>query len=285
MKLTDQTVLGKVAVEDVNMDIRTAAIARLTNQGLLARLAIEDRDRAVRGLAVMALAKLVRPADQTLLAKVIVESKERESRALAAACLTDQVALATVAAEATDRDMRVVAVSRLIERAALGNVADLDKDESVRRAADARLAELGQRRPGMSKCDKCGKSAGFSSKLEVLRPPAQGRRADTLCKECYEAVMDKFKKQAEANDLIPTEEPKCSDCYYFLNCRYLAADPPAPMTSWPPDFGACNLGQRKPFTMSPGKELHLVKASDRACYEFEQGRGESRTRKGWMRLG
>jgi hypothetical protein len=124
---------------------------------------------------------------------------------------------------------------------------------------------------------------GFFGKNKVPRAPAKGRGADLLCKDCYQAVMEEFRKRADAADLIPAANPNCSQCYYFLPCESLAAAPPPPMTRWPSGSGVCNLGQRKPFTMSPGMRLQLVGESDHACYDFEQGGG--RTKDGDIRLG
>lgn len=140
----------------------------------------------------------------------------------------------------------------------------------------------------MSKCNKCGKFVGFWNKRHRIRwPPVAGLlaglREDTLCEECHREVMDQFKERADADGLVPIDEPKCSDCYYFLHCENLAADPPRPMTCWPRQSGVCNVGQRKPFTMTPSKALCLVKESDAACYQFEQARGE--TKNGWVVLG
>ena len=135
----------------------------------------------------------------------------------------------------------------------------------------------------MATCEKCGKATEFFGKHKVLDPPAKGRGTDILCKDCHQSVMEEFKKRADADDLIPVEKPTCSHCYYFLHCDNLAADPPPPMTRWPSGSGVCNLGQRKPFIMFPGMGLQLVKESDPACYDFEQGRGK--TKDGMIRLG
>jgi hypothetical protein len=65
----------------------------------------------------------------------------------------------------------------------------------------------------MATCNKCSKSTGFFGGHKVLHPPREGRNADTLCNECYQKVMDEFKKRADADDLIPVEKPTCEDCY------------------------------------------------------------------------
>jgi hypothetical protein len=95
--------------------------------------------------------------------------------------------------------------------------------------------------------------------------------------------MEAFRQKADENGLVPhDDEPTCLNCYYFLSCANLAADPPTPMKQWPANAGVCNLGQRKPFTTSAGLPLYLVKEGDPACYEYEQGHGQ--TKSGMIRL-
>jgi WD40 repeat protein len=61
----------------------------------------------------------------------------------------------------------------------------------------------------------------------------------------------------------------CATCYYYLPCSQSSFDPPGGMARWPEDQGICNLGQRQPFTTHPGMRLELVRASKKACTQFE----------------
>ncbi len=47
-QLTDQAVLAKVALGDENASVRAAAVAKLTDQSLRAKIAVEDKDAGVR---------------------------------------------------------------------------------------------------------------------------------------------------------------------------------------------------------------------------------------------
>ena len=70
--------LARVAVEDKDAIVRSAAVANLADQSLLAKIAVEDKDARVRYAAV---AKLT---DQPLLAKIAVEDKDARVRSAAA---------------------------------------------------------------------------------------------------------------------------------------------------------------------------------------------------------
>ena len=50
-KLTDQNLLGKIALEDTDSDVRRAATKKLTDQTLLGKIALEDTDSDVRRAA------------------------------------------------------------------------------------------------------------------------------------------------------------------------------------------------------------------------------------------
>ena len=82
-KLTDQTLLAKIAVEDKHRWVRVAAVERLTDQTLLAKIAVEDKDWAVRKATVERL------TNQTLLTKIAIEDEDRTVRKAASAKVTD----------------------------------------------------------------------------------------------------------------------------------------------------------------------------------------------------
>ena len=74
-KLTDQTVLAKVAMEDEHDWVRRTAVEKLTDPLLLARIAVEDEDYLVRGTAV----GNQNLTDQSLLAEIAGKDSHPET--------------------------------------------------------------------------------------------------------------------------------------------------------------------------------------------------------------
>jgi hypothetical protein len=123
-------------VEDKDGSVRGVAMAKLTDQSLLGKIAAEATDADVRSAAV---AKLT---DQTLLAKIAVEDKDGSLRSAAMANLTDQGLLGKIAVAATDASVRSAAVAKLADRPLLAKIAAKDKDAGVRSAAVAAAEQI-----------------------------------------------------------------------------------------------------------------------------------------------
>ena len=81
--LTDQTLLAKIAVEDKDPGVRSAAVGELTDQALLAKFAVEDKKVYVRLAAVEKL------RDQAALAKIAEKEEDRFVRAKAIAAMDE----------------------------------------------------------------------------------------------------------------------------------------------------------------------------------------------------
>jgi hypothetical protein len=69
-KLTDQSLLEKVAFEDQDEQVREAAVARITDQVILARLATQHTNAMIRMQAVWYL------SDPVVLDKIVTNEKE-----------------------------------------------------------------------------------------------------------------------------------------------------------------------------------------------------------------
>ncbi len=137
-KMTDQALLTKMAVDDRDPYVRTAAVGRLTDQMLLAKIAIEDKNRDVRMAAVGKL------TDQALLAKIAVEDKNIRIRMAAAGQVTDQTLLAKITVDDRDGFKHLgmageVAFKKLTDQTLLAKIAMEDKDQSLRIAALRKL--------------------------------------------------------------------------------------------------------------------------------------------------
>ena len=81
LKMPDQALLAKLAVEDEEWLVRQSAVRKLADQTLVARIAIEDNHAGVRWAAVRNL------KDQALLAKIAAEDEDKHVRAQAASRL------------------------------------------------------------------------------------------------------------------------------------------------------------------------------------------------------
>lgn len=83
MRITDQKLLAKIAVEDKDGIIRSAAVGKLTDQTLLTKIAVEDDYYWVRETALKKI------TNQALLVKLIESGKDQYVSAWAAAELDD----------------------------------------------------------------------------------------------------------------------------------------------------------------------------------------------------
>jgi hypothetical protein len=156
-------VLGRIAVEDGEAEVRAAAAAKLTDPELLARIAAKDpspdvRRAAVPGLGPAALATravqdldpkvraeaVARLTDQMLLARIAQKDEAAPVRAAAARVLTDEKALARASTDA-EAEVRRAAVQNphLVDRDVLARLARGDDELPLRRAAVSRLDDQG----------------------------------------------------------------------------------------------------------------------------------------------
>ena len=83
MKLTDANQLAKIACEDEDCLVRSAAVSKLTDQTLLTKIAVEDDYFLVRETALKKI------TDQTLLVKLVETGKDQYVCARAAAELDE----------------------------------------------------------------------------------------------------------------------------------------------------------------------------------------------------
>jgi hypothetical protein len=123
--LKDQALLAKIALEAKDAHVRNAAFARLTDQALQAKIATEDKDPDVRKSHVRKL------TDGALLAKFALEDKDAAVRGLAVDGLTDQALLGKIAVEDQDADVRRIAAAHLTDGALLAEFALEDKDATI----------------------------------------------------------------------------------------------------------------------------------------------------------
>ncbi len=167
-KLSDQGLLGKVAVKSVHDNVRMAAVAKLSDRRLLAKIAVEDPSSEVRRVAVERLSqttlgrvaherKLKLPSieesqrtvastsDQAVLADIAITDswqwKGWDVCLPAVAKLSDQRLLAEVAVEAGY--CQAEAVAKLSDQGLLSQVAVESRDVRASSAAVQKLSDQG----------------------------------------------------------------------------------------------------------------------------------------------
>lgn len=128
-KLTDQSMLARVAVQDADVDVRRIATGKLTDQPVLARIAVEDKDVEVRHEAISKL------TDQSALAQIASEAKDADTRKAAVGRLRDQAVLVRIGLQDSDAGVRRMAVGKMTDQVSLAKVAVEDAAGDVRRTA------------------------------------------------------------------------------------------------------------------------------------------------------
>ena len=149
-KLSDQTLLTKLATTHYNGSIRRAAVERLIEPRELAKIATQDEDESVR------LAALKKLSDQGLLANIAVKDKSYKVSEAAAEKITNSALLKFVAENGGWEAQRVVAsnltdefvlaklatdVSKLTNQAILANLA-MAKGYEAREVGEVAVKKL-----------------------------------------------------------------------------------------------------------------------------------------------
>ena len=122
-KLKDPNLLAYIAKNDMDSDVRMAAVKNLTDTDVLAYVAKNDRDRDVRMEAVERLTS--QTLDQELYDNIAKKDK----------------VYADIAKNGKDWIVRMIAVEKLTDRALLYYIANFDNNSVVRMAAVEKLAD------------------------------------------------------------------------------------------------------------------------------------------------
>jgi hypothetical protein len=83
-KITDQNILFKIALEDINNEVKMAAFNKINDQNLINKTAIESSDKGLRLLAVNKI------SDQNILFKIALDDINNEVKVSAFNKITDQ---------------------------------------------------------------------------------------------------------------------------------------------------------------------------------------------------
>lgn len=165
-RLTDQTQLATIALEDPSPDVRSMAVTRLTDQSHLAEVAARDRNRDVRRKAVVKLTdhvllagvlKSIGPGDleswvlsgaikklqgTALVRELALDARHPELRLAAAIQLMDLPLLTRMATADPDWEARLGAMKVIPnDQALFASIASTDRDPDVRSGALARLSD------------------------------------------------------------------------------------------------------------------------------------------------
>lgn len=184
-KLTDQSLLGTIALTAKDSRTRDIAAERITDQAVLGKVALESKHADIRETAT---AKLTDPA---LLARIAANDTYCEVREAAALKITDQAVLAGIAGKDVYWTVRQAAVSNLLDQVVLLKVAFSDEEVRVRRSALAKLNDL----PALEKLSVSAED------------PATRLRASALCKlhraaQSIPETLDRDRLCAESMELL-----------------------------------------------------------------------------------
>jgi len=139
INLADQIVLSKIALEDMDEAPRIYAVLKLTNQELLAKIALEDSKPYVRGLAVQSHFF----TNQVLIEKIVESTKgAHHARYPAIQKLTNQPMLASIALSDDLVPVRCTALGAMTDQTLLKKIATQSDEEFVRQEARKRIKRL-----------------------------------------------------------------------------------------------------------------------------------------------
>jgi hypothetical protein len=133
--ITDQSFLLKIE-QGGGSEARLEAVKRMTDQSLIAKVALGDQDAELRKAAVARL------ANQPQLVKIAISDADPSVRDAARDSLKDKSPLEKLAIEDGDARVRAAAVDELTNHALLARIATDDRDAGVREEAELTLAEL-----------------------------------------------------------------------------------------------------------------------------------------------
>jgi len=212
-RTTDQAKLARIALESTISEWRVsqAAARKLTDQSLLGTIALTAKDSRTRDIAVE------RITDQAVLGKVLLESKAGEIRKDAAAKLTDPTLLARTAMNDTYCEVREVAARKITDQAVLSGIAERDVYWTVRQAAVSNLLDQvvllkvafrdEDARVRNSAFAKLNDLAALEKLSASAEDPATRLRASALCKlhraaQSIPAEQDRNRLCAESLELL-----------------------------------------------------------------------------------
>ena len=110
MYSNDQDTLARIAIHSGDGYARSTAAGRLTNQTLIGKVALESRWDEIRSTCV---SKLIAFDDQSLLMDLAMKSQDEKVRLRAVKGLADQISLVALATGGGDRAVRLAAAHQL----------------------------------------------------------------------------------------------------------------------------------------------------------------------------
>jgi hypothetical protein len=180
-KLNDQTILANVAtnVRPMQYEVAIEAIHELSLAPTLAKIAVEHEIWFVRSAAV------ARIEDQALLAKIAENDSDENVRLAAVMRLTDQTALAKIATTNESNRMRLRAVEKLDDQAVLARIVAVDKDQWVVFAAESKLP--GGREKHLEQ-QRERERAETAARAEARRKWDEEHPEEAICREMHGSV-------------------------------------------------------------------------------------------------
>ena len=125
-KLKDQSAIAHIAKNETKANIRSHAVYKLKDQAVLAYVAVNDEDAKIR---MQALKKL---KDQSVIANIAMNEKKTKNRMQALNQLKDQTVIAHVAMNDTENNLRKRALYKLKNRSFFTGKPKVEKTAKIR---------------------------------------------------------------------------------------------------------------------------------------------------------
>ncbi len=134
-QVNDQNKLADIAITDIRMDQRKAAVEKIMDQNLLAKVALLSDEE-------ISLAAIEKISDQKILADIIIQKKYKLFSKPMIERITDQQALADIAFKACDSASGRSAIEKLSDQSILANLTiEKDLPEEMRMTAISKISD------------------------------------------------------------------------------------------------------------------------------------------------
>jgi len=132
-QINDQNKLADIAITDIRMDQRKAAVEKIMDQNLLAKVALLSDEE-------ISLAAIEKISDQEILADIIVQKRYKLFSKPMIERITDQQVLADIALKASDSESGRAAIEKLNDQPILANLTiEKDLPEEMRMTAISKI--------------------------------------------------------------------------------------------------------------------------------------------------
>lgn len=134
-KITDENYLNRFATESKDQTLRLEAVRKITDQNTLCKIALEDMSNEVK------IAAFNKITDESLLVRFVQESKDLKLLLEAVRKITDQNTLCRIALENLSTEVRVAAFNKITDENLLNRLAIESRDSKLRMEAVKKITD------------------------------------------------------------------------------------------------------------------------------------------------